>query len=58
MATHHDKLRVERDKLAPTVQQLATEGKTVREVAEALGTPPKRVRLIARENGINFVDQK
>lgn len=58
MATHHDRLRAERDKLAPTVQYLAAEGKTVREAAEALGTPPKRVKLIAREHGIKFVDQK
>lgn len=58
MATHHDKLRAERDKIAPTVKYLAAEGKTVREAAEALGTDPKRVKLIARENGFKFVDQK
>lgn len=58
MATHHDKLRAERDKIAPTVQYLADEGKTVREAAEALGTDQKRVKLIARENCIKFVDRK
>lgn len=58
MKTHHDKLRAERDKIAPTVQYLANEGKTLREAAEALGTDQKRVKLIARENGIKFVDRK
>jgi hypothetical protein len=54
MATHHDRMRAERDKLAPTVQYLASEGKSIKEAAEALATVPKRVKLIARENGIKF----
>ena len=37
MVAHHTKLRAERDRLAPTVQYLADEGKTVLEVAQAMG---------------------
>lgn len=58
MATRHDKLRAERDKIAPIVQHLAIEGHTAREAADVLGTDPKRVKLIASENGFKFADQK
>jgi len=52
MATHHAKLRTERDKDAPTLRYLAEQGYSVREAAEAMGTCDKRIRLMARENGI------
>ncbi|PKA72575.1 hypothetical protein ATI02_5646 [Pseudomonas baetica] len=53
---HHDRLRVERNKIAPKVRELAEAGKTIRETAKALHMHVKRVALIASENKFKFVD--
>ena len=52
--SHSNKLRVERDKLAPRMKELAEGGKTVIEAAKEMGMEAKRARLIARENNIKF----
>lgn len=52
--SHSNKLRVERDKLAPRLRELAEAGKTVIEAAKEMGMESKRARLIARENNIKF----
>jgi len=52
--SHSNKLRVERDKLAPRLKELAETGKTVIEAAKEMGIEAKRARLIARENNIKF----
>jgi hypothetical protein len=52
--SHSNKLRVERDKLAPRLKELAEAGKTVIEAAKEMGMETKRARLIARENDIKF----
>ena len=52
--SHSNKLRVERDKLAPRLKELANAGHTVIEAAKAMGMETKRARLIARENSIQF----
>ncbi|MGI4841069.1 MAG: hypothetical protein ACRYF9_26060 [Janthinobacterium lividum] len=54
MASHQQKLRAERDKLAPTAHYLFEQGKTLHEAAEAMGIATKRMKLIAKENGIKF----
>jgi hypothetical protein len=54
MASHQQKLRAERDKLAPTVQYLFDQGHTMHQAAEAMGIAMKRLKLIAKENGIKF----
>lgn len=51
---HHNKLRAQRDKIAPRVQELAEAGKTVSQIAAALKMDIKRVHLIGRENGFTF----
>jgi ActR/RegA family two-component response regulator len=51
---HHDRLRVERNKIAPKVRELAEAGKTISETAKTLHMHVKRVALIASENGIKF----
>ncbi|SDB54211.1 hypothetical protein [Pseudomonas sp. NFACC13-1] len=55
---HHNKLRAQRDKIAPKVRGLVEEGKTVSEVASVLKMHIKRVQLICRENAIKFVDAR
>ncbi|WP_259741067.1 hypothetical protein [Pseudomonas frederiksbergensis] len=52
--SHSNKLRVERDKLAPRLKELANTGKTVIAAAKEMGVETKRARLIARENNIKF----
>jgi len=52
--SHSNKLRLERDKLAPRLKELADKGLTVIEAAKQMGMETKRARLIARENSINF----
>lgn len=53
---HHERLRKERDKLAPAVRAEAEKG-VVGSVAEKnLGMHVKRVMLIAQENGFRFAD--
>jgi hypothetical protein len=54
--SHSNKLRVERDKLAPRLKELAETGKTVIEAAKVMGMEAKRARLIARENNIKFAE--
>lgn len=54
MATHHAKLRAQRDKEAPTLRYLSEQGYSVKEAAEAMGTCDKRIRLMASENGIRI----
>lgn len=51
---HHDRLRVERNKIAPKVRELAEAGKTISETAKTLHMHVKRVALIASENGLKF----
>ena len=51
---HHERLRAERDKLAPKVRKQAKAGKTAAEAAKALKMHIKRVQLIAQENSIKF----
>ncbi|EJM20203.1 hypothetical protein PMI21_01106 [Pseudomonas sp. GM18] len=53
-SSHRNKLRAERDKLAPRLKQLADAGKTVIEAAKEMGMESKRARAIARENNIKF----
>lgn len=53
---HHEKLRVQRDKIAPQVRELAEAGKTVSQIAVALKMHIKRVQLIGRENGFRFAE--
>ena len=51
---HHNRLRIERDKLAAAVWEQAELGKTAGEAAKALKLIVKRVKLIAQENGFKF----
>ncbi|WP_447759276.1 hypothetical protein [Pseudomonas moraviensis] len=53
---HHDRLRVERNKIAPKVRELAEAGKCISETAKTLRMHVKRVALIASENKFSFVD--
>lgn len=52
--SYSNKLRQERDKLAPRLSELANAGKTVIKAAKEMGMETKRARLIARENNIMF----
>ena len=54
--THHDKLRVARDKLAPKVKEQVDARKSAAETAKVLGMHVKRVKLIAQENNFKFAD--
>lgn len=51
---HHDRLRVERNKIAPKLRELAEAGKSISETAKTLRMHVKRVALIASENGFKF----
>ena len=53
---HHNKLRAQRDKIAPKVRKLVAAGKTARQIAAKLKMHLKRVHLIGRENGFGFTD--
>jgi len=53
-SSHSNRLKIERDKLAPRLKELANAGKTVIEAAKEMGMESKRARLIARENNIKF----
>ncbi|MBP5120986.1 hypothetical protein [Pseudomonas protegens] len=57
-SSHHDRLRAERDKLAPAVRAEAKKGLTASEAAKSLNMHIKRVLLIARENGFQFEQPK
>ena len=52
--SHSNKLRVERDKIAPRLKELAEAGTPVAKAARECGMEAKRARLIARENGFKF----
>jgi len=52
--SHSNKLRIERNKLAPRLRELAEAGYTIIEAAKEMGMETKRARTIARENKINF----
>jgi hypothetical protein len=52
--SHSNKLRIERNKQAPRLKELAAAGKTVIQASKELGMETKRARLIARENDIKF----
>jgi hypothetical protein len=51
---HHERLRKERDKLAPAVRAEAAKGVVASVAAKNLGMHIKRVTLIAQENGFKF----
>ena len=52
--SHSNKLRVERDKIAPRLKELDEAGTPVAKAAKECGMEAKRARLIARENGFKF----
>lgn len=53
---HHERLRKERDKLAPLVRAEAAKGVVASVAAKNLGMHIKRVTLIAQENGFRFAN--
>jgi hypothetical protein len=53
-SAHSNKLRAERDKIAPRLKELAEAGTSVAKAAKECGMEAKRARLIARENGFKF----
>ena len=53
---HSNKLRAERDKIAPKLKQAVDSGATLHQACQAVGVDYKRARLIARENGFKFAD--
>ena len=52
--THSNKLRAERDKIAPRLKEMAEAGTPVAKAAKECGMEAKRARLIARENNFTF----
>jgi hypothetical protein len=53
---HQERLRAERDKLAPAVRAEADKGLTVGDAARNLGMRVTRAALIAKENGFKFAE--
>lgn len=53
---HSNKLRAERDKIAPKLKQAVDSGATLHQACQAVGVDYKRARLIARENGFKLPD--
>jgi hypothetical protein len=53
-SAHSNKLRAERDKIAPRLKEMAEAGTPVAKAAKECGMEAKRARLIARENGFKF----
>ncbi|WP_223519673.1 hypothetical protein [Pseudomonas sp. GL-B-19] len=51
---HTNKLRAERDKIAPRLKELAETGTPVAQAAKECDMEAKRARLIARENNFRF----
>lgn len=47
---HSNKLRAERDKIAPRLKRLVDSGSSLYDACDALGIDYRRARLIAREN--------
>ncbi|WP_256228490.1 hypothetical protein [Pseudomonas sp. G5(2012)] len=52
--SHSNRLRAERDKIAPRLKELADAGVLLNKAASDVGIDHKRARLIARENGFKF----
>lgn len=52
--SHSNKLRLERDKLAPMLKALAATGITSSAAATQTRIRQKRIELIAKENGFQF----
>lgn len=55
---HSERLRNERDKLAPMLKALAATGITSSAAATQTRIRQKRIELIARENGFKFASPK
>jgi hypothetical protein len=55
---HSERLRAERDKLAPMLKALAATGITSSAAATQTRIRQKRIELIARENGFKFATAK
>lgn len=55
---HSERLRSERDKLAPTLKALAATGITSSAAATQTRIRQKRIELIAKENGFRFASTK
>jgi hypothetical protein len=53
-SAHSNKLRAERDKIAPRLKELAEAGTPIAKAAKDCGMEAKRARLIASENGFKF----
>ncbi|WP_448194180.1 hypothetical protein [Pseudomonas sp. LF052] len=53
-STRSNKLRAERDKIAPRLKQLTDSGATLHQACLEAGIDYKRARLIARENGFKL----
>ena len=53
-STRSNKLRVERDKLAPKLKEMVDSGASLHQACQAVGVDYKRARLIARENGFKM----
>ena len=53
-STRSNKLRTERDKIAPRLKQLVDSGATLHQACLEVGVDYKRARLIARENGFKL----
>ena len=53
-STRSNKLRVERDKIAPKLKQAVDSGASLNQACLAAGVDYKRARLIARENGFKL----
>lgn len=53
---HSNKLRAERDKIAPKLKQAVDSGASLYQACLAVGVDYKRARLIARENGFKLPD--
>ncbi len=54
METRAQKLRAGRDRLAPSVRDMAAKGASAHAISKVLRTSDTRVRLIARENDITI----
>jgi len=54
METRAQKLRAGRDRLAPSVRDMAAKGASAHAISKVLRTNDTRVRLIARENNITL----
>lgn len=55
---HSNKLRAERDKIAPRLKALVDSGVSLHQACLGVGIDHKRARLIARENGFKLPDNK